>query len=75
MTLPFGLFGALTLFQLLMDRILCPQAAYAAAFLDDIIYSNDWQQHIQHLRAVLRSQRWAGLRANPRKCVIRSVEV
>lgn len=42
-TLPFGLFGAPATFQRLMDRMLWPHAAYATAYLDDIIiYSNDW---------------------------------
>uniref|UniRef100_A0A8C2BR64 Gypsy retrotransposon integrase-like protein 1 n=1 Tax=Cyprinus carpio TaxID=7962 RepID=A0A8C2BR64_CYPCA len=75
-TLPFGLFGAPATFQRLMDKILRPHAAYAAAYLDDIIiFSNDWQRHMQHLRAVLRSLRGAGLTANPKKCAIGRVEV
>ncbi|KAI2657591.1 Transposon Tf2-9 polyprotein [Labeo rohita] len=60
----------------LMDRILRPHAAYAAAYLDDIIiYSQDWQRHMVHLRAVLRALRGAGLTANPKKCAIGRVEV
>ncbi len=48
-------------------------STYAAAYLDDIIiHSNDWQRHMEHLRAVLRV---AGLTANPRKCAIGRVEV
>uniref|UniRef100_A0A8C1LM62 Gypsy retrotransposon integrase-like protein 1 n=1 Tax=Cyprinus carpio TaxID=7962 RepID=A0A8C1LM62_CYPCA len=75
-TLPFGLFGAPATFQRLMDKILRPHAAYAAAYLDDIIiYSGDWQRHMQHLRAVLKTLRRAGLTANPRKCAIGRVEV
>ncbi|KAI2661022.1 Transposon Ty3-G Gag-Pol polyprotein [Labeo rohita] len=51
-----------------MDRILRPHAAYAAAYLDDIIiYSQDWQHHMVHLRA--------GLTANTKKCAIGWVEV
>ncbi|KAI7796732.1 hypothetical protein IRJ41_005254, partial [Triplophysa rosa] len=74
-TLPFGLFGAPATFQRLMDRILRPHTAYAAAYLDDIIiYSNDWQRHIQHLRAVLGALRAAGLTANPKKCAVGRVE-
>ncbi len=70
-TLPFGLFGAPATFQRLMDKILRPHSAYAAAYLDDIIiHSNDWQRHMEHLRAVLRALRVAGLTANPRKCAI-----
>ncbi len=74
--LPFGLFGAPATFQRLMDKVLRPHSAYAAAYLDDIIiHSNDWQQHMEHLRAVLRSLRVAGLTANLRKCAIGRVEV
>ncbi|KAI7813488.1 hypothetical protein IRJ41_018565 [Triplophysa rosa] len=75
-TLPFGLFGAPATFQRLMDRVLRPHATYAAAYLDDIIiHSNDWQRHMEHLRAVLRALREAGLTANPKKCAIGRVEV
>ncbi len=74
--LPFGLFGAPATFQRLMDKVLQSHSAYAAAYLDDIIiHSNDWQRHMEHLRAVLRALRVAGLRANPRKCAIGRVEV
>ncbi len=75
-TLPFGLFGAPATFQRLMDKILRPHTAYAAAYLDGIIiYSQDWQQHMVHLREVLRAPRGAGLTANPKKCAIGRVEV
>ncbi len=75
-TLPFGLFGAPATFQRLMDKILRPHTAYAAAYLDDIIiYSQDWQWHMVHLREVLRVLRGAGLTANPKKCAIGRVEV
>ncbi len=74
--LPFGLFGAPATFQRLMDKVLRPHSAYAAAYLDDIIiHSNDWQRHMEHLRAVLRALRVAGLTANLRKCAIGRVEV
>ncbi len=75
-TLPFGLFGAPATFQRLMDKVLRPHSAYAAAYLDDIIiHSNDWQRHMEHLRVVLGALRVAGLTANPRKCAIGRVEV
>ncbi len=57
--LPFGLFGAPTTFQRLKDKILRLHSAYTAANFDIIIYSNDWQQHMEHLRAILRSLRVA----------------
>ena len=75
-TLPFGLFGAPATFQRLMDRVLRPHAAYAAAYLDDvIIHSNSWAEHMQQVGAVLSSLRQAGLTANPKKCVVGQREV
>lgn len=47
----------------------------ATAYLDDIIYSNDWQWNLQHLTAVLRSLRQAALTANPKNCTTRWVEI
>ena len=75
-TLPFGLFGAPATFQCLMDRVLSPHAAFAVAYLDDvIIHSNSWAQHVRHVGAVLESLRQAGLMANPKKCAIGRAEV
>ena len=75
-TLPFGLFGAPATFQRLMDRVLRPHAAFAAAYLDDvIIHSDTWAEHVQRVAAVLESLRQAGLTANPRKCAVRRREV
>ncbi len=59
-----------------MDRILQPHTTYAAAYLDDIIiYIQDWQRHMVHLREVLRALRGTELTANPEKCAIGRVEV
>lgn len=56
-----------------MHRILHPDSAYDAAYLDyAIIYSN-W--HLQHLRNVLRSLRQAGLTTIPRKCATGQVDM
>ncbi|KAK5854605.1 hypothetical protein PBY51_004785 [Eleginops maclovinus] len=75
-TLPFGLFGAPATFQRLMDRVLRPHSAYAAAYLDDvIIHSETWGQHMQQVGAVLESLRQAGLTANPKKCAVGRREV
>ncbi len=56
----------------LLDRL---GAARFYSTLDIIIHSNDWQRHMEHLRAVLRALRVAGLTANLRKCAIGRVEV
>lgn len=75
-TPPFGLFGAPTTFQHFMDKILQPHSVYATAYIDNIIiYSNDWQRHLEHLHTVLRLLRVVNLKANPQKCAIGSVEV
>ncbi len=67
--LPFGLPGAPATFQRLMDVLLRPHQAYAAAYLDDVIvHSESWEEHLERLRRVLMELRRAGLTANPRKC-------
>ncbi|XP_058614187.1 LOW QUALITY PROTEIN: uncharacterized protein LOC131528813 [Onychostoma macrolepis] len=67
--LPFGLHGAPATFQRLMDVLLRPHQAYAAAYLDDvIIHAESWEEHLERLRRVLMELRRAGLTANPRKC-------
>uniref|UniRef100_A0A9J8CAA1 ribonuclease H n=1 Tax=Cyprinus carpio carpio TaxID=630221 RepID=A0A9J8CAA1_CYPCA len=68
-TLPFGLHGAPATFQRMMDILLRPHQAYAAAYLDDVvIHSEAWEEHLDRLRRVLSELRLAGLTANPRKC-------
>ena len=52
--MPFGLHGAAVTFQRLMDQVLEPVRDFAGAYIDDIlIYSNSWEEHIEHLRRVL----------------------
>ena len=55
-TLPFGLFGAPATFQRLMEQRCCgPHAAYADAYLDDvIIHSGTWAEHVRQVAAVAR---------------------
>ncbi len=67
--LPFGLHEAPATFQRLMDVLLRPHQAYAAAYLDHVIvHSESWEEHLELLRRVLMELRRAGLTANPRKC-------
>ncbi|XP_075785301.1 uncharacterized protein LOC142829504 [Pelodiscus sinensis] len=69
--MPFGLHGAPATFQRMMDRLLSPHTAYAAAYLDDVvIYGQEWEEHIERVAAVMRTLRDAGLTANPTKCKI-----
>ena len=67
--LPFGVHGAPATFQRMMDQLLRPHQAYAAANIDDIIiYSPSWDVHVRLIRAVLGELRRAGLTTNPAKC-------
>ena len=51
--MPFGLQGAPATFQLLMDRLLEGLREFTGAYLDDlVIYSQSWEEHLQHLDAV-----------------------
>ena len=60
-TMPFGLQGAPSTFQRMMDHLLSGIEDYAAAYFDDIVvFSLDWSQHLQHLRAVLTRLRGQG---------------
>ena len=67
--MPFGLKGAPATFQRLMDKVINGLQEFSAAYLDDIvIFSNTWEAHTKHLRAVLQHLRMAGLTGKPSKC-------
>lgn len=67
--MPFGLQGAPATFQRLMNVVLKGADRFAAAYLDDIvIYSQTWEEHLQHLTAVIQKLHQAGLTVNPQKC-------
>jgi hypothetical protein len=52
-----------------MDEVLRDLGEFSSAYLDDVIvYSNTWQEHIEHLRTVLRRIKEAGLTVKSRKC-------
>ena len=67
--MPFGLHGAPAAFQRMMDEILRDLGSFAAAYLDDVvIHSTTWQEHLQHIRAVMNKLQDAGLTVKPKKC-------
>ncbi|XP_078797929.1 uncharacterized protein LOC144989406 [Oryzias latipes] len=67
--MPFGLHGAPATFQRLMDKVLQGCENFSAAYLDDVvIFSNTWENHLQHLRRVLDAIQQAGLTLNSEKC-------
>lgn len=67
--MPFGLHGAPATFQRLMDKVLQSCDHCSAAYLDDVvIFSNTWEEHVQHLSPVLGKIQEVGLTINPAKC-------
>ena len=67
--MPFGLKNAPSHFQRVMERVLRPVASFCAVYIDDIIvFSDSWEQHLEHLRRVFQCFREAGLTAKPSKC-------
>lgn len=69
MRMPFGVAGGPATFQTLMDRVLEGiNHQYAMAFLDDVlVYSETLEDHIEHVREVLRRISSAQLTINPEK--------
>ena len=50
----FGLSGAPSSFQRLMDKLIKGCEGFASAYLDDlVVFSNSWQEHLSQLRMVL----------------------
>jgi hypothetical protein len=66
--LPFGLTGAPSTFQRIMDYILM-DVPHAMVYIDDIIvYSVSFDQHLTDLRLVFKHIRAAGLKLKLKKC-------
>lgn len=68
--MPFRMMNAPSTFQALMNDVfklfLCK---YVLVFLDEIlVYSQTWQQHIQHLSYILQVMSDNKLVANKKKC-------
>ena len=67
--MPFGLSGAPSTFQQMMDSLIKDIHDFAAAYLDNlIIFSNTWEDHMQHLRTILQQLRRVNLTVKPQKC-------
>ena len=64
--MPFGLQGAPATFQQMMDIVLDGVGEYASAYLDDVvIHSKTWEEHLLHLKEILRRLGRAGLTVKP----------
>uniref|UniRef100_A0A8C5WIF9 ribonuclease H n=1 Tax=Leptobrachium leishanense TaxID=445787 RepID=A0A8C5WIF9_9ANUR len=63
-------------FQRLIDRLLDGLQGFACAYLDDIaIYSQTWEEHLEHVGTVLGRIRDANLTLKPEKCKVGMAEV
>ena len=73
--MPFGLTGAPSSFQRLMDKVL-QGLSFATTYVDDIlIHSENDNAHKQHLKAVFQRLHDAGLTLKGKKCQIGLSEV
>ena len=77
LVMPFGLTNAPATFQTLINKIFRSFLnKFVIAYLDDIvIYSNTYEEHVQHLRQVLDLLRENQLYAKPHKCVSPRVHI
>ena len=79
--MPFGLRNAPAVFQRLMQQILGnlnqdDEPPFVSVYLDDIIiYSETFQDHLNHLQQVISRLRNAGLKLKPSKCYFNCQEV
>lgn len=75
--LPFGLSGAPSSFERLMERVLAGlHWSICLIYLDDIIvYSDTFEQHVERLQLVFDCLRNAGLKLKPQKCHLFQTEV
>ncbi len=75
--MPFGLTGAPSTFQRLVDLLLCGLVGTSVTvYLDDIlIYSSSFDEHLKHLREVFDRLLGANLKLKPSKCTFAHPEV
>ena len=75
--MPFGLKTAPNTFQRTLSIVLSPVLGnHCLCYLDDIIiYSNTFQEHIEHLSSVLTLLDKAGLKLNFKKCQLARPEI
>ena len=66
---PFGLKNAPPYFQRRMDEVL-RGLPFVRCYIDDIVvWSNNLEEHLQHLKEIFQRLREAGLKVHPGKCV------
>ena len=67
--MPFGLSGAPATFQRMMDTLIDGLESFTAAYLDDlVIYSETWEDHLEHIQQVFQRLTANNLTAKLAKC-------
>jgi hypothetical protein len=77
LVMPFGLTNAPATFQNYINDVLAPYLdCFCTAYLDDtLIYSDNFEEHQQHIHLVLNTFTKAGLHLKPEKCEFHQQEV
>ena len=75
--MPFGLTNAPATFQWLMNQLFTgPKWQFLFVYLDDLlIVSQSYEEHLEHIKQVLRQLEESGLRLQPEKCSFAQTEV
>ena len=75
--MPYGLNNACQSFQALMNQVLRGLTwKYCLVYVDDvIIWSTDFESHLQHLDLVFQRLRMAHLTLRPNKCEFAKPEI
>ena len=67
--MPFGDKNAPAVFQELMQPLFNDHTSFCTPYMDDIVvYSDTWEEHLNHIKKVFNKLREADLTANPTKC-------
>ena len=67
--MPFGLMGAPSVFQRLLNVVLSEYIPFSPAYIDDVaVYSQTFKEHLHHVDLVLSQLKKYGLTVKPSRC-------